>query len=124
MSAILWVLQAILSIKLISVAFSHGLQRDKAEMRNGIERMRTFAKPLLTATSLTMLMGALALVGPAISWIPGRLATLSAAVLAPSMLLAVLFHVRCRDQPKVMVSIVLFAMTAFVAYGRWRLSPL
>lgn len=49
---------------------------------------------------------------------------LADAVLAGLTLLSIAFHVNCREQANVIVSIVLFAIAAFVAYGRWVLLPL
>jgi hypothetical protein len=40
------------------------------------------------------------------------------------MLVAVGFHIACRENPKTAVSLVLFALAAFVAYGRWMIAPL
>lgn len=40
------------------------------------------------------------------------------------MLLAVVFHVGRDEIPNVAQNIILAGVLAFVAYGRWRLSPL
>jgi hypothetical protein len=39
------------------------------------------------------------------------------------MLLGVGFHVACRETPNIVVGLVLFALAAFVAYGRWVIAP-
>jgi hypothetical protein len=39
------------------------------------------------------------------------------------MLLAVGFHVACRETPNIVVGLILFALAAFVAYGRWVIAP-
>jgi hypothetical protein len=33
------------------------------------------------------------------------------------------FHVACRESPNIVVGLVLFALAAFVAYGRWVTAP-
>jgi hypothetical protein len=48
---------------------------------------------------------------------------LTAALLALMMLLAVRFHVACRETPNVVAGLVLFALAAFVSYGRWAIAP-
>jgi len=40
------------------------------------------------------------------------------------MLFSIIFHIKYRENPKVFAGVILFAMTAFVAYGRWVLVPL
>jgi hypothetical protein len=40
------------------------------------------------------------------------------------MLMAVGFHVACRESPNTVVSLILCALAAFVAYGRWVVAPL
>lgn len=47
----------------------------------------------------------------------------SAALLALMMLLAAGFHTACRESPKTAVGLILFAVAAFVAYGRWVIAP-
>jgi hypothetical protein len=39
------------------------------------------------------------------------------------MLLAVGFHVACRETPNIVAGLVLFALAAFVSYGRWVIAP-
>ena len=39
------------------------------------------------------------------------------------MLIATGFHLRCREEPKVWVSLILFALATFLVYGRQVLSP-
>ena len=123
MNTVLWALQAILSIKLLTTAFSHGLRHGQEKMAQGIQRMGPTGRPILTATSLILLLGSLSLVAPVVLDVPHWLAPAAAALLAGMMLLSILLHVSCREQANVFVSVVLFAMAAFVAYGRWALKP-
>jgi hypothetical protein len=39
------------------------------------------------------------------------------------MLIATGFHLRCREEPKVWVSLTLCLLAIFLAYGRWMISP-
>ncbi len=124
MNTVLWILQIILSIKSVSAAFSHAVRHDKAEMAWGIERMGAIARPLLVGAALLMLLGALGLVGPAVTAGPPWMAPLAAALLAGLMLASSAFHLTCRETPRVVVGLILFAIAAFVAYGRWAVWPL
>ena len=40
MNVVFWILQVLLGIKFISVAFTHGIRRDQEQMRRAIEKKR------------------------------------------------------------------------------------
>ena len=124
MHIVLWVLQAILSIKCISVALTHGIQRDKTQMQQGIQKMGPIARPLLIVIAVLTMWGSAGLVIPGAFGFLTWVTPLTASILAILMLLSIVFHLQCREKPKIFADIVLFAMAAFVAYGRWVISPL
>jgi hypothetical protein len=93
-------------------------------MERGIQRLGRVARPLLTTIALGAFLGGAGLILPAATGILTWLTPWSAALLALMMLLAVGFHVACRESPNTLVSLVLFALAAFVAYGRWVIAPL
>jgi hypothetical protein len=124
MNLFLWILQIILAVKFVSVAFTHALRRDKAEMQQAIEKIGTAARPLLGIAALGTFLCSLCLVLPALIDALGQLAPWAAALLALMSLASIGFHVAGRDSPKIFVSLVLFAMAAFVAYGRWAIIPI
>ncbi len=93
-------------------------------MRQGIERYGAALRPLLITIALCAFLLAVGLILPAatgtLTWLtPG-----SAALTAAMMLVSVAFHVACREKPNIVVGIVLCALAAFVAYGRWVIAPL
>ena len=119
MDILLWALQIILAVKLASVVYTHGLRPDAAKMRGDAA-----ARPLLPLVALGAALGATGLILPAAvpalaGWMPWF-----AALLAGVMLAAVGLHQGCRQRPNFVVGLVLFALAAFVAYGRWALAPL
>ena len=119
MNILLWALQIILAIKLLTVTLSHGLHPDPVKMQRGRERFGALARPLLAAISLLALLTGLGLVLPLASgFLP-----VTASVTAGMMLIATGFHLRCREEPKVWVSLILFALATFLVYGRQVLSP-
>jgi isoprenylcysteine carboxyl methyltransferase (ICMT) family protein YpbQ len=124
MNTVLWVLQVILSIKFISVAFTHGIRHDQARMQQGIQRMGQIARPLLIVIAMLTLLGSLGLIVPAAFGVLTWITPLTAAILAALMLVSIVFHMNCREKPNTIADIVLFAIAAFVAYGRWVISPL
>lgn len=124
MNTVLWILQVILCIKFVSVAYTHGLRRDKVEMRQAMQKIGAAAPPLLTLVSLGMFLAGVGLILPAareaVSWI----APWAAALLAVMMLASIGFHLASREKPKIVADLILFAMAAFLAYGRWVIAPL
>ena len=123
MNTVLWILQVILCIKFVSVAFTHAFRRDKAEMQQAIQKMGTPARPLLTLAALGTFLGGIGLVLPAASAALAWLAPWAAAWLALMLLVSIGLHVLSRNSPKIWVSVILFALAAFVAYGRWVIIP-
>jgi DoxX-like family len=123
MNIVLWVLQVVLAVKFLSVAYTHGLRPDPAKMQRGDQQFGAAARPLLIVIALAATLCAVALVLPAATGIATWLRPSSAALLALMMLGSVGFHIGCRENPKIVVSLVLFALAAFVAYGRWVIAP-
>jgi hypothetical protein len=120
---LLWILQIALAVKFLSVAYTHAVRPDPAKMQRGRERFGTAARPLLRLIALGAFLGAVALVLPgAIGVLPG-ITPWAAAMLALMMLAAARLHVTCRENPKTVVSLVLFVLSAFVACGRWFIAP-
>jgi hypothetical protein len=119
MNIFLWALQIILAIKLLTVTFNHGLRPDPVKMQRGKDRFGSAARPLLGVIALCALLVGLALVLPAAQ---GFLAWTASAT-ALMMLIATGFHLRCREEPKVWVSLILFVLAAFLAYERWVINP-
>ena len=123
MNTVLWIVQVVLAVKLLSSAYTHALRPDPAKMQRGMQRLGTAARPLLIVIALCMVLGAFTLVLPAALGIWLWLTPWAAAGLAVLMLVGVWFHVRCRENPKIVVGLVLFALAAFLAFGRWVIAP-
>ena len=123
MNTVLWILQVVLCLKFASVAYTHGFRTNQAKWQRGMQRFGTAARPLLALIAVLVLLGSAGLVLPAATGILTWLTPLSAALLALMMLMAVGFHVACRETPNVVAGLVLFALAAFVSYGRWAMAP-
>jgi len=124
MNVVLWALQIVLAVKFVSVAYTHGLLPDRMKMQRGMQRLGAAARPLLILIAVCTFTAAVGLILPAATGILTWLTAWSAALLALLMLAAAGLHLACRDSPKTVVSLVLLALAAFVAYGRWVLAPL
>ncbi len=123
MDLILWLVQFVLCVKFASVALSHGVLRGQPKMKEGIERMGPSARPLLVVVAVVVLVGAVGLAVPAVNASLTWLVPWAAALLTVMMAAAAVLHRRCRQAPNLIVSLILAALTAFVAIGRWFLSP-
>jgi hypothetical protein len=123
-NTVLWVVQVVLAIKFVSVAFTHGVRPDETKMQRGKARFGALRRPLLVVIALCVLAGAAGLVLPAAVKTLGWLAPWSAAALAALMLIASGLHLACRDNPKTWATLIIGALAGFVAYGRWMIAPL
>ena len=123
MNILLWIIQAILALKLVSVSFSHAFQQDKETMKQSIVKMGPSSRVAHVATAALTLIGGVGLVLPAaLGWNPPLTVWIALGV-ALLMLVSILFHVRYRDKPLIFADVILFALAALVAYGRWALAP-
>jgi len=119
MNIALWIIQAILGIKLITVSYTHGLRQSQPTIQEAIQKMGKFSQTLLSIIAACTFIGTLGLILPGILGLPTWITPLTAAILSSMLLVSIFFHIKCREKPKIFVSIVLFALAAFVAYGRW-----
>ena len=110
-------------LKFVSVAYTHGFRADQTKMQPAMQRMGTAARPLLTFIALCAFLGGVGIILPAATGILTWITPVAAALLALMMLLAVGFHLACRETPNIIPGLILFALAAFVAYGRWVLAP-
>jgi hypothetical protein len=124
MNTVLWIIQIILGIKLITVSYTHGLRQSQPTMQEAIRKMGRFSQPLLYLIAVSTFIGTIGLILPGVLKASGWITPVTAAILAIMLLCSIIFHVKCREKPNIFVSVILFAFAAFVAYGRWDLFPL
>jgi len=124
MNIALWTIQIILSIKLMTTAYSHGLRQDQTAMQEARVKLGRPGRALLYATAIGTAAGALGLILPGVIGTAGWMTPAAAAMMGAMLLGSILCHVRSREKPKIFVSIVLFGFAALVAYGRWAVMPL
>jgi hypothetical protein len=123
MNTALWVIQIILGIKLVSVAYTHGLRQSQPTMQDAIRKMGSVARPLHYGIAVAAFAGALGLTLPGVLGSPARIISATAALLAIMLLSSIFFHVKSREKPNVFVSVILFAFAVCIAYGRWDFIP-
>jgi hypothetical protein len=112
-----------LAVKLIATAVSHGIQHNHETMQEAIQNLAGGVTLLYVAAGLMSLGGA-ALVLPAFVDLPAGFTLAAAVAVAVLMLLSLVPHIIARENPNIFVSLILFALAVFLAYGRWALVPL
>jgi hypothetical protein len=119
----LWIVQAILAIKLISASYSHGLRKDQDAMQQAIRKMGSGSGLAHTLVAIFAFIAAVGLILP--GWLKSwpQLTVWAAGLTAVLMIGSIFFHLKFRDKPNIFVSVILLAMDIFVAYGRLILSP-
>jgi UPF0716 family protein affecting phage T7 exclusion len=124
MSIALWIIQIILGIKLITVTYTHGFRQSRSTMQEAIQKMGKFSQSLLYIISVCTFIGAIGLILPGFSGSSTWITPVTAMFLSIILLFSIPFHVKCREKPKIFVSVILFAFAVSIAYGRWVLVPL
>jgi hypothetical protein len=123
MDLALWAIQIILSIKLITVSYTHGLRQSQPIIQEAIQKLGKFSRPLLFIISVCTFIGAVILALAGVLRLPNWVISITAVIMAIMLLFSIFFHIKSREKPKIFVSVVLLVLAAFVAYGRWALNP-
>jgi len=119
MNIALWIIQIILGIKLITVSYTHGFRQSQSTMQEAIQKMGRFSQPLLYIIAFCTFLGAIGLILPGILGSSTWITSVTAVILSIMLLFSIFFHIKCREKPNIFVSVILFALAVFVAYGRW-----
>jgi hypothetical protein len=124
MNVAIWIIQILLGIKLISVSYTHGLRQTQPTMRQAIQKMGKFSQQLLYISATGAFIGSVGLILPAALGLSTWITPVTAVILSIMMLFSIIFHIKCREKPNIIASVILGALAVFVAYGRWVLAPL
>jgi uncharacterized membrane protein YphA (DoxX/SURF4 family) len=122
MNIALWIVQVILAAMFIMAGYTKAFQPlDIAAKR--INWIPDVPPGLVRFIGVSELLAGIGLIAPAVTGILPWLTPLAAAGLMLVMLCATIFHISRREYGAVGFVVVLFALAAFVAYGRWALIP-
>ncbi len=123
MNVLLWIVQAVLAIKLASVSYTHAFRRSLPTMQEAIKRLGKSSRPVLALVAVSTFLAGVGLILPGVLGVFPRITPVTAGILSILLVASLFFHLVSREKPKIFVSIVLFALAAFVAWGRWTLFP-
>jgi len=119
----LWVVQGLLAAA-FAMAGIMKVTKPIAELGAQMGWVKYYSPEMVRFIGAAELLGAIGLIGPAVTRILPRLTALAAAGLTTVMVLAAVFHVTHDDLPHLAPSLVLGAMAAFVAWGRFMKAPI
>ena len=120
MNTLLWVTQAVLAF----VFMAHGLLFlfPPAAVRN-VKKQTPFSAAFLHFICAAEILAAFGLILPGVTGILPWLTPLAATGLVPIVGGAAVLHLSRREIPPALVTAILFALAAFVAYVRWFVIP-
>ena len=118
----LWVIQVVLAVMYLMAGYQKAFG-DIAVVVKTIFWVAYTPAPLVRFIGTCELLGAVGLILPAALKIRPQLTTLAAAGLSLIMLLANILHIYRGEYYVLPMTLLLLAMAAFVAYGRWKLAP-
>ena len=118
----LWVIQVVLAAMYLMAGYQKAFG-DLAVVVKTIFWVAYTPAPLVRFIGTCELLGAVGLILPAALKIRPQLTTLAAAGLSLIMLLANIMHIYRGEYYVLPMTLLLLAMAAFVAYGRWKLAP-
>lgn len=122
MNIALWALQIVGGLYFIYVGISHFI------LPPGLPAMMAWMYELSptihVVAGVLEILGGLGLILPAITRIQTRLVPIAAVGLALVMIGAALWHIQRGEFANIGINIGNIVLLAFLAYGRWKLSPL
>src|SRR5262245_51690907 len=119
----LWIVQILLALAFISTGFMK-LFMPLDQLATNMVWVSAVPLWLVRVIGLAELAGGLGLVLPAATRIQPILTPVAAAALALDMAFAAFFHLLRGEFGNILPVLILCALSAFVAYGRWKLLPI
>jgi len=122
MNIFLWVLQIVLALLCISGGAFQIFKIE--ELQKDVAAMRALPRGLWAFLGAFGCLAGLGLILPAATQVLPVLTPIAAAAVAAQSLLITAFYIRYRDSAPMPYSVAMALMGAFIAYGRFALSPL
>lgn len=123
MQIVLWIVQVLIALAFLAVGFPK-LVMPLADLSQQMDWVNDLSPALVRFIGLAEVAGGLGLILPALTRILPWLTPLAAAGLVLIMILAAVFHISRGEIPFIIPNLVLLALAAFVAYGRWKIAPI
>jgi len=124
MNIVLWILQILVGLMFGFHGVMMAFQHEQAKARPGMAYVGDLPSGLRNFIAVCEILGGLGVILPALTGILPWLTPLAAALLTIVMLLAAGYHFQRKEYQNITFNLVLALMAAFVAYGRYFISPL
>lgn len=122
MNRFFWILQFVMGIYFISVGVMHFI------VPPGLPAVMSWMYDLSTGlhwfTGTAEILGGFGLILPGLVGIRPKLTPLAASGLTLVMIGATVYHLQRGEVTNIFMTLILAALLATIAYGRWRLRPL
>jgi len=122
MNVALWIVQGLLALMFLMAGVTKVMQ-PKEKLAGNMAWVEDFSGGQVKTIGVLEVLGAIGLILPAATGILPWLTPLAAIGLSLTMIGAIIVHIRRGELSMIIVNIVLLALAAFVAYGRFVLEP-
>ncbi len=119
MNVVLWIVAGLLAVAFLAAGLMKLAQPKKKLAESGMGWTEDFSDGAVKGIGALEVLGAVGLILPAALGIVPVLVPIAATGLALLMLGAAVTHARRKESPNIVVNIVLLALAAFVAWGRF-----
>ncbi len=119
MNVVLWIVAGVLAAVFLASGLMKLAQPRKKIVDSGMGWAADVSDGAVKGIGALEVLGALGLILPAVFGVATVLVPLAAAGLALVMVGAAVTHARRRENQMIVVNVVLFALAAFVAWGRF-----
>lgn len=118
MNVTLWILQGLLALLFGSAGLMKATQ-PKEKLAKNLPWVEDFSPATVKFIGIVELLAGLGLILPAVTGVVPVLTPIAAAGLAVVMVLAAATHIRRKETQGVIFNVILFALAAVVAWGRF-----
>jgi uncharacterized membrane protein len=122
MDTILWIVQVILALGFLRLGITHAMRPES--MRERIPWMWALPREAMLIIGILDILGGIGLILPAVTRVQPWLTPLAALCLTVLMVFAIIFHLRRREFPNIVLNVILGLLAAFIAWGRFIAYPL
>ena len=124
MNIALWIVQVLVGLGFVMAGVNHAFRAEQIKSQQGMQWVNAVPKGLLLFIGVCEILGGVGVILPAATGVLPWLTPLAAALLALMMLLAAVFHLPRKEYRNIVTNLVLLALAAFVAYGRYFIAPI
>lgn len=121
-NVILWVLQVVFGLYFVFVGIMHFIVPDG--LPELMSWMYDLSDTLHIVSGTAEILGGIGLILPSVTRIRPELTVYAAVGLVIVMVGAAIWHISRGEPASVVNNLVLAALLAYIAYGRWRLEPI